>query len=90
MFPGDLYERWQENGDLRTSDQESKKDGMPSATTEVSEAWIILDTQLTLTGEREHYCRRLIGGGGCWIQREAASSCYAGYHVDSYATGSSQ
>ena len=90
MFPGDLYERWQEYGDLRTSDQESKKDGMPSATTEVSEAWIILDTQLTLTGEREHYCRRLIDGDGCWNQREAASSCHAGYHFDSHATGSSQ
>lgn len=86
LFPGDVYERWQENGDLRTSDQESKQDGMPSTTTEVSEAYVILDTQLTLSGECEHYCRCPIGGDGRWNQREPASSC----HVNSHATGSSQ
>jgi hypothetical protein len=37
MFPEDLYKRWQEDGDLQRTLQETKRDGTPSASTQVSE-----------------------------------------------------
>lgn len=43
MFPEDLYQRWKNDNDLRNSDQDTKREGMASASTQVSNMWEIPD-----------------------------------------------
>ena len=45
MFPEDLYQRWKADGDLRNSGLEAKQDDTSSASTQVSDLWVVPGTR---------------------------------------------